>query len=208
MHWNCPDPITGLSAAQIIFGHPVKDHLPGQVTKYQPREDWRLTVDRREQAFAKRHAKTADRLSVGAELLITTPPAPATIPMCTRSSKQPPAVTVDNPVQLSEAVPISTAGKAVRPTVPPAPLNTPTHVRLQLPSCPAPTAATPVSPPPIQIPTQPSPVLPPYTPVPRPILPHYTPVPRPPGVRHDYKQMVRAQKQAKKTVQDMRNTTH
>jgi len=57
------------SAAQIIFGHAIRDHIPAQVSKHQPREEWRLTTEKREEGFAQRHAKTADRLSIGAKQL-------------------------------------------------------------------------------------------------------------------------------------------
>ena len=70
-HRNCPDPLTGLSPAQVIFGRVLRDHLPAQVIKYKPRAEWRLEADMREKTFAKRHLRTAERLSLGAKQLPT-----------------------------------------------------------------------------------------------------------------------------------------
>ena len=69
LHRNCPDPVTGMSPAQIIFGHTLRDHLPGKVDKYQPRPEWREQSERRETALAQRHARTAQKMSVGAKQL-------------------------------------------------------------------------------------------------------------------------------------------
>ena len=44
-HRNCPDPESGLSAAQIIFGRELRDHIPALVSRYQPRQEWRLEAD-------------------------------------------------------------------------------------------------------------------------------------------------------------------
>ena len=69
LHRNTPDPLTGLSPAMILFGREVRDHLPAVLSRYQPRREWRLEADLREQAFAKRHCKMEERLSVGAKPL-------------------------------------------------------------------------------------------------------------------------------------------
>ena len=61
LHRNCPDPLTGLSPAQVLLGRQLRDHLPNHPTRYQPRAEWRLEADMREKAFAKRHAKMSDR---------------------------------------------------------------------------------------------------------------------------------------------------
>ena len=69
LHRNTPDPLTGLSPAMILFGREVRDHLPAVLSKYQPRREWRLEADLREQAFAKRHCKMEERLTFGAKPL-------------------------------------------------------------------------------------------------------------------------------------------
>ena len=68
-HRNCPDPETGLSAAQIIFGRELRDHLPALVSRYQPRQEWRLEADLRARALAKRHGKMETWLKHGAKSL-------------------------------------------------------------------------------------------------------------------------------------------
>ena len=62
-HRNTVDPLTGLSPAMVIFGREMKGFLPTQNGKFQPRQEWRLEADLREQAHAKRHAKMEERLS-------------------------------------------------------------------------------------------------------------------------------------------------
>ena len=69
LHRNTPDPLTGLSPAMILFGREVRDHLPAVLSRYQPRREWRLEADLREQAFAKRHCKMEERLTFGAKPL-------------------------------------------------------------------------------------------------------------------------------------------
>ena len=56
-HRNTPDRDTGLSPAQVIFGHPIRDFLPVKPGRYKPRQEWRMTMERREQALARRHAR-------------------------------------------------------------------------------------------------------------------------------------------------------
>ena len=68
-HRNCPDPESGLSAAQIIFGRELRDHLPALVSKYQPRQEWRLEADLRARALARRHGKMETWLKHGARAL-------------------------------------------------------------------------------------------------------------------------------------------
>ena len=68
-HRNCPDPETGVSAAQIIFGRELRDHLPALVSKYQPRKEWRIEADLRAKALAKRHGKMETWLTHGARTL-------------------------------------------------------------------------------------------------------------------------------------------
>jgi hypothetical protein len=68
-HRNSVDPLTGLSASMVLFGRELKGFLPSQVSKYQPRKEWRLEADLREKAHAKRHARMADRLTFGSRPL-------------------------------------------------------------------------------------------------------------------------------------------
>jgi hypothetical protein len=69
MHRNQPDPETGLSPAMVVLGRQMRDHLPAQTTRYEPRKEWRLEADMREKAFAKRHLRMCERLSIGAKQL-------------------------------------------------------------------------------------------------------------------------------------------
>ena len=68
-HRNNPDPETGVSPAQVIFGRELRDHLPALVSRYQPRQEWRLEADLRERALAKRHGRMEQRLKHGARAL-------------------------------------------------------------------------------------------------------------------------------------------
>ena len=53
----------------IIFGRELKGFLSAEVDKYQPRKEWRLEADLREQAHAKRFSKMEERLLVGSKKL-------------------------------------------------------------------------------------------------------------------------------------------
>ena len=82
-HRNTPDPRTGLSPAQIIFGRPLRDHLPAPLMRLKPRPEWCLTAEKREAALAKsvrrmdehlrRGAKDLPPLSVGDSVAIQDP---------------------------------------------------------------------------------------------------------------------------------------
>ena len=69
VHRNCPDAESGFSPAQIIFGRELRDHLPALVSRYQPRQEWRLEADQRAQAMAKRHGRMEKLLQHGARAL-------------------------------------------------------------------------------------------------------------------------------------------
>ena len=60
---NTPDPETGLSPAQVIFGRQIRDFTPVLPGLYRPRQEWRETMERREDALAKRHIKAQERLT-------------------------------------------------------------------------------------------------------------------------------------------------
>ena len=47
-HRNTPDPNTGVSPAQALFGRPIKDLIPFQPYKFQTQEGWRLAQEDRE----------------------------------------------------------------------------------------------------------------------------------------------------------------
>ena len=40
---NTPDPETGLSPAQMLFGHPIRDFIPILPYKYRPHTTWQVT---------------------------------------------------------------------------------------------------------------------------------------------------------------------
>ena len=68
-HRNCPDPITGLSPAQVVFGRVLRDHLPLQPGHFAVRSEWRLSAELRERALAQRHLAKHDQLSTGTKQL-------------------------------------------------------------------------------------------------------------------------------------------
>ena len=61
MHRNSPDPQTGVSPAELVFGHPIRDHLPR--SSYLPRAEWRSMAESREQAFKRRHVDRCESLN-------------------------------------------------------------------------------------------------------------------------------------------------
>ena len=79
-HRNTPDPDTGLSPAQVLFGRPVKDFMPVMPGKFRPQEGWRMAQEDREKALRVRyhrgkekwseHTKILPKLSVGDRVLI------------------------------------------------------------------------------------------------------------------------------------------
>ena len=79
-HRNTPDPDTGVSPAEVLFGRPVKDFIPIQPYKFRPQEGWRLAQEDREKALRLRycrgkekwseHTKKLPKLSVGNRVLI------------------------------------------------------------------------------------------------------------------------------------------
>ena len=71
IHRNQTDPVSGLSPAQVIFGRQLRDHLPLQPEKFQPRAEWRLEADQREKAFSKRHVLKHEQLSATSKTLPT-----------------------------------------------------------------------------------------------------------------------------------------
>ena len=67
LHRNCPDPLTGLSPAQVIFGRVLRDHLPLQPGHFSVRAEWRQTAEMRERALAQRHMTKKEALTRGSK---------------------------------------------------------------------------------------------------------------------------------------------
>ena len=63
-HRNAPDPETGVSPAEIVFGHPTRDHLPR--ASYKPRASWAELAEKREEAFLSRHYRKCESLNLHA----------------------------------------------------------------------------------------------------------------------------------------------
>ena len=69
LHRNCPDPLTGLWPAQVIFGRVLRDHLPLQPGHFSVRAEWRQNAERRENALAHRHVIKHEALTKGSKNL-------------------------------------------------------------------------------------------------------------------------------------------
>ena len=69
IHHNQTDPVSGLSPAEVIFGRRLRDHLPLQPQKFQPRAEWRMEADQREKTYAKRHILKKEQLTIGSKVL-------------------------------------------------------------------------------------------------------------------------------------------
>ena len=55
LHRNTPNQDTGVAPSVMLFGRPLRDHLPN--TKRQLRPEWKAIADSREIALAKRVTK-------------------------------------------------------------------------------------------------------------------------------------------------------
>lgn len=62
-HRNTPCPVSGLSPAQIVYGRVLRDFLPLQPSKFQPRQEWRQSAADRAAAYAKRHITKGEQMS-------------------------------------------------------------------------------------------------------------------------------------------------
>ena len=60
-HHNTPNRDTGLSRAQVIFGHPIRESFLIKPNPYTPRKERLLTRDM--MALTRRHAKQEDNLT-------------------------------------------------------------------------------------------------------------------------------------------------
>ena len=54
-HRNTPDPLTGVSPAMIVYGRKLRGFLPDK-NQAMANKEWRLDMEAREEAFAKRHS--------------------------------------------------------------------------------------------------------------------------------------------------------
>ena len=66
-HRNTPDAISKTSPAMIVFGHPIRDHIPRQ--HYTPSAAWKDLAEKREQSFLQRHYAEVERLERGTKKL-------------------------------------------------------------------------------------------------------------------------------------------
>ena len=66
-HRNSPDPATGVSPAQIVFGHQIRDIIPS--TDYTPQSKWSDLARKREDCFLRRHYMRGEKLDAQAKAL-------------------------------------------------------------------------------------------------------------------------------------------
>ena len=69
IHRNTPDPSTNLSPAQLVFGRPLKDHIPAPLGHFTPRKEWQDMATKREESAIIRHHRKAEDLSKGSKQL-------------------------------------------------------------------------------------------------------------------------------------------
>merc|ERR1712081_42110 len=72
---NTPQPDTRMSPAQIVFGRYLRDFIPVVNNKYEPKQEWALVQEHREEALARRldrdgailerHTKKLDMVPIG-----------------------------------------------------------------------------------------------------------------------------------------------
>ena len=74
IHRNTPDPTTGVSPAQILFGRQLRDHIPTPPHKFALHSNWDKVAKLREQCFMQRHYAKCEDLST------KTKPLPPLIP--------------------------------------------------------------------------------------------------------------------------------
>ena len=68
---NTPGRYTGRSLAQLVFGEQIRQFIPIQKRKYEPRCEWRLNQEMREHALARRHLIKQEQLTRGKKPLDT-----------------------------------------------------------------------------------------------------------------------------------------
>ena len=67
IHRNAPDPDAGVSPAEIVFGKPIRDHIPA--LNFSPRQVWADLARKREDSFMKRHFLKSESLKQGCKNL-------------------------------------------------------------------------------------------------------------------------------------------
>ena len=73
-HRNTPDPQTGLSPAMVVFGRKLRGFLPdNSQSQTVTNTEWRIDMETRERAFAKRHSTMAERLEQNTKKLKVLP---------------------------------------------------------------------------------------------------------------------------------------
>ena len=60
---NAPDPLTGVSPAQCLFGRATRDFIPIKPGQYRPHRTWSSTLAAREEALRGRHIRDGERWS-------------------------------------------------------------------------------------------------------------------------------------------------
>ena len=60
---NTPDPETGMSPAEVIFGRQIRDFTPVLPGKYKPRDEWLSIMQSREKLLSRRHVRDHERWS-------------------------------------------------------------------------------------------------------------------------------------------------
>ena len=69
LHRNTPDRDTGLSPSQVIFGKAIRDFFPIREGQLNLHPEWRITLEQREKALARRHARREVDLSEHTKVL-------------------------------------------------------------------------------------------------------------------------------------------
>ena len=67
---NTQDRDTGLSPAQVVFGRTIKEFLPIQPGNLELHPEWRITMNQRETALARRHTARKATLTEHTKTLV------------------------------------------------------------------------------------------------------------------------------------------
>ena len=70
IHRNTPDPTTGVSPAQILYGRQLRDHIPTPPHKFALQSNWEKAAKLREQCFMQRHYAKCEDLSTKTKPLL------------------------------------------------------------------------------------------------------------------------------------------
>jgi len=69
LHRNTPVQDVGISPAVMLFGHPIRDHLPNLLAHETIRSEWSEIRNLREKAMSKRHLRESEHLNVATKEL-------------------------------------------------------------------------------------------------------------------------------------------